>query len=76
MNSSVDAIYEDGVFKPEQPVSLKEKTRVHLVIEDASPASNEIDPTGWETAESFVGFIKDAPAGEPIAREHDKHLYK
>jgi predicted DNA-binding antitoxin AbrB/MazE fold protein len=76
VSSTVDAIYEDGVFKPEQPVSFKEKTRVHLVIEDASPAAYDDDPTGWETAERFVGFIKDAPEGEPIAREHHKHLYK
>jgi predicted DNA-binding antitoxin AbrB/MazE fold protein len=76
MSNAVDAIYEDGVFKPEQPVQLKNKTRVHLVFEDASPAGDDDDPTGWKTAESFVGFIKDAPEGEPIAREHDKHLYK
>ena len=76
MTRTVDAIYEDGVFKPEQPVALEEKTRVHLVIEDASPAEDHDDPTGWKTAESFVGFIKEAPDGEPIAREHDEHVYK
>ena len=76
MSTTVNAVYEDGVFKPEQPVSLKDKTRVHLVIENASPAAVDDDPTGWKTAESFVGFIKDAPAGEPIAGEHNKHPYK
>jgi predicted HTH domain antitoxin len=34
----------------------------------------------WEAemaaAEDAESFIKDAPEGEPIAREHDKHLYK
>jgi hypothetical protein len=24
----------------------------------------------------FVGFIKDAPEGVPIARDHDKYIYK
>jgi hypothetical protein len=46
------------------------------MIKDAPPAADDDDPTGWETAESFGGFIKDAPEGEPIAREHDKHLYR
>ena len=36
----------------------------------------EDDPTGWKAAERFIGFIKDAPEGEPIARDHDKHFYK
>ena len=76
MGTSVDAIYEDGVFKPDQPVSLKDKTRVHLVIEAAAPTVGDDDPTGWKTSDSFVGFIKNAPEGEPIAREHNKHLYK
>ena len=83
MSSTVDAVYEDGVFKPEQPVSLKDETRVHLVIENASPAAVDDDPTGGKTAESVVGFIKDAPAGKPIdrmtlvrhANEHNVPVY-
>jgi predicted DNA-binding antitoxin AbrB/MazE fold protein len=76
MTTAVDAIYEGGVFKPESPVDLKENTKVHLVIEPASPAASEDDPTGWKTAEALMGFFKDAPEGEPIARDHDTHLYK
>jgi len=76
MSTVVDAIYEDGVFKPERPVDLKDKTKVHLVIEPASAAASEDDPTGWKTAEALMGFFKDAPEGEPIARDHDTHLYK
>jgi predicted DNA-binding antitoxin AbrB/MazE fold protein len=34
MPTAVDAIYEDGVFKPERPVGLKDKTKVRLVIEE------------------------------------------
>lgn len=76
MSTVVDAIYEDGVFKPESPVDLKDKTKVHLVIEPAPAAASEDDPTGWKTAEALMGFFKDAPEGEPIARDHDTHLYK
>ncbi len=71
----VDAVYENGVLKPSRPLELEEKAKVHVIIETEGAAASD-DPTGWNTAESFVGFIKDAPEGEPIAREHDKHLYK
>ena len=76
MSTVVDAIYEDGVFKPEHPVDLKEKTKVHLVIEAAAatPAGDD-DPTGWKTADELIGFIKDGPKG-PIGREHDEQIYR
>jgi predicted DNA-binding antitoxin AbrB/MazE fold protein len=34
MPTAVDAIYENGVFKPEKPVDLKDKTKVRLLIEE------------------------------------------
>jgi predicted HTH domain antitoxin len=36
----------------------------------------EAEKADDDEVDGFVGFIKDAPEGEPIAREHDKHLYK
>ena len=76
MSTVVDAVYEDGVFKPVHPVDLKDKTKVHLVIETTSAPAEDDDPTGWKTAMELMGCIKDAPEGEPIARDHDKYLYK
>lgn len=66
---TVKAIYEDGVFKPIEKVDLKDKTEVELEIKLARGA-REMDPR------DFVGFIKDAPEGVPIARDHDKYIYK
>ena len=76
MTTSVNAVYENGVFKPDDPVPLKEKTRVHLVIESASSEvrANEDDPTGWKAVDELIGFIKGGPK-EAIGREHDKYLY-
>lgn len=76
MSTVVGAIFEDGVFKPEHPVGLKDKTRVHLVIEPATPPGPDDDPTGWKTAMELMGCIADAPEGESIARDHDQSLYK
>lgn len=33
MSKSIDAIYEEGVFKPQSPVELDERQRVRLIIE-------------------------------------------
>jgi len=66
---TVKAIYEDGVFKPKEKVELEDKTEVELEIKPTpSQYEDEDDPR------SFVGFIKDAPEGVPIARDHDKYL--
>jgi len=68
---TVKAIYEDGVFKPKERVELEDKTEVEL---DFRPASTEFEDEN--DPRSFVGFIKDAPEGVPIARDHDKYIYK
>ena len=60
MTIAVDAIYEDGVLKPEQPLDLKEKTKVRLVIETtAKPTAEDDDPIVRESL--ALGF-------EPLAQ--------
>ena len=73
MTTIVDAIYEDGVFKPEHPVDLKEKTKVRLVIESAQPPPADDDPTGWKAAREIIGCIGDGP--EDGAENHDHYIY-
>jgi predicted DNA-binding antitoxin AbrB/MazE fold protein len=74
----VDAVYEDGVLKPERPLALKDKARVHVTIEakaeEAHPAKDD-DPTGWKAADELIGFIKDGPQGA-IGEKHDEYLYR
>jgi predicted DNA-binding antitoxin AbrB/MazE fold protein len=66
---TIKAVYEDGVFKPVEKVELEDKTEVELEIKPARGA-RKMDPR------SFVGFIKNSPKGVPIARDHDKYIYK
>jgi predicted DNA-binding antitoxin AbrB/MazE fold protein len=66
---TVKAIYGDGVFKSNEKVDLKDKTEVELEFKSPRGA-REMDPG------DFVGFIKNAPEGIPIARDHDKYIYK
>jgi predicted DNA-binding antitoxin AbrB/MazE fold protein len=74
MSTAVKAVYEDWVFKPKVPVHLQEKTEVEVLI--PSDAGRDDDPTGWKTAMDLMRFFKEAPEGESIARDHDKHLCK
>jgi predicted DNA-binding antitoxin AbrB/MazE fold protein len=66
---TVKAIFEDGVFKPKEPVALDERTEVELEVRTSeSPSRAEADPR------SFVGLIKGGISGLPVAAHHDKFL--
>jgi hypothetical protein len=71
MTTAVKAIYENGVFKPKEPLQLQERTEVEVLIPTQSPVDD--DPTGWAAARALIGFIEDAPAD--IAEHHDHYLY-
>jgi len=75
---TVPAVYEgDGVLKLERPVDLKENAKVNVTIEAAPEALTEgQDPTGWKTADRFVGMWKGGTPGEALGAEHDTHLHK
>jgi len=65
MTIDVDAVYEDGVLKPERPLALKEKAKVHVTIEArpaaATGAVDTDDPTGWKAIDALRGIVKGAP---------------
>jgi len=71
MTTAVKAIYEDGVFKPTEPVNLQERTEVEVLV--PTQAASDDDPTGWAAAQALIGFIDDAPAD--MAEHHDQYLY-
>ena len=72
MTTAVKAIYENGVFKPKEPLQLEERTEVEVLIPSVARSDDE-DPTGWKTAEALIGFIRDAPPD--MAEHHDEYLY-
>jgi len=72
MSTAVKAIYENGVFKPKEPVQLEERTEVEVLIPSAAAPPDD-DPTGWKTAEELIGFIRNAPSD--MAENHDRYLY-
>ena len=72
MKIAVKAVYENGVFKPNEPVQLQECTEVEVLIPTQSPSDD--DPTGWAAARALIGFIEDAPAD--VAEHHDHYLHR
>lgn len=67
------AIYQDGVFRPVEPVSLRDNTEVEVVLPAEPSAADGDDPTGWKAIRSLIGSVTDAPPD--AALEHDKYLY-
>ena len=82
MMIDVDAVYEGGVLKPERPLALKDKAKVHVTIEAAAEeslsAKDDSDPTGWKAAGEFIGMWKDAPArsSTSLSEDHDQAIYR
>lgn len=76
MTIDVDAVYADGVLKPEQPLALDEKTKVRVTIDVKSaptaPAEDG-DPNGWKAIDRLLGSGK--AVAPDVAAEHDDHLY-
>lgn len=68
---TIKATYEDGVFKPREPVYLDEHTEAEVSIPAEAPL-DATDPNGWKAAEALIGFILDAPPD--MAEHHDAYL--
>lgn len=75
MSTTVKAVYEDGVFKPKEPVSLEEHVEVDVVLPPRimKPRFDEDDPTGWKAIDKLIGSVKGAPPD--VAENHDEYLY-
>ncbi len=72
MTTAIKAVYEDGVFKPIEPVMLKEHTEVEVRVAAPSTADDD-DPTGWKAIDALIG-IGRAVASD-VSERHDDCLY-
>lgn len=66
MTIYLDAIFQDGVLLPKQPVALPNGTEVRIVIETSAIGS---DPLA-----GVIG-IGDGPECGDVAERHDEYLY-
>jgi predicted DNA-binding antitoxin AbrB/MazE fold protein len=70
--SIVKAVYEDGVFKPKEPVHLKEKAEVEVIL-PTEPELDADDPTGWKAIDSVIGSVNSGISD--VSEKHDEYLY-
>ena len=80
MLQHLKAIYEDGVFRPLEPVQLEEHQEVNLVLEMAGHATSNVagEKPIWEVAADLVREIPmNAVEALPTdgATQHDHYLY-
>ena len=66
MNLTVEAVYENGVLKPRQPLALPEGAEVRLTL---SPLEQDYDPL-----EEVIGICDDGPPIS-LAERHDELVY-
>ena len=74
MTITVEAVYEDGVLKPETPLNLEDKSKVTVTIEAPEPTKrDDDDPTGWKAIDRLIGSAKSGL--KDVSEKHDDYLY-
>jgi predicted DNA-binding antitoxin AbrB/MazE fold protein len=69
MSKVIDAIFENGVFKPLEKVNIKEHEKVKVIL------SNEIESQEKEsTLDGIIDIAKDC-SDTDLSIHHDKYLY-
>jgi len=73
MTLTVEAIYENGVLKPAQPLPLKEREKVRLRVETAlTRAERTAGMMGWQgSAEEAEYFAKSPELDFPIPEDEE-----
>jgi predicted DNA-binding antitoxin AbrB/MazE fold protein len=71
MSQQIDAIYDHGVLKPLEPLSLPDQTRVKLTVEAQRPTAPEQVQPKSGTGESDV-LAKQKAALEELRRAVDQ----
>ncbi len=79
MSHDVDAIYDQGMFRPLQPLTLPDGARVRLHVEehdnraaDSNSGDGEL-PTLLERLKEFVGTVHNLPPDASANLDH--YLY-
>lgn len=66
MTQEIEAIYEDGVFRPLQAVSLAESQTVKIIVSTTSPADSGRDWDLLERAKAEVSGTPNIPSIEKM----------
>ena len=73
----IHAIYENGVFRPQEPVALPESCHVELVLREKSEPTSTVPNVAPLASLAAIAAAHpenpDIPAD--LAQEHDHYLY-
>ena len=70
MPKVIEAIYENGVFKPLEKVDIEEHKRIKIIL----PSKIEYAPSEECTLEGIIDIAKDC-FNTDLSTHHDKYLY-
>ena len=73
MTTTVEAIYEQGVLRLIQPLSLEEGTRVEIIVIMQEPTAEGRTPA--DILAAIAALPIEAGGEEFSGRDHDKILY-
>lgn len=73
MTTTVEAIYEQGVLKLKEPISLAEGAEVEVIVISREPVEGELRPS--EVLAAIASLPLESPDSEFSARDHDTILY-
>jgi predicted DNA-binding antitoxin AbrB/MazE fold protein len=68
MIQEVEAVYEHGILRPLEPLTLAESQRVKLTISEAKAGRDRRDPEFLEWAQAEVAAMPQIPSLEEVQR--------
>jgi len=88
MTITIDAIYEDGVLRPAEPLPLAEHEKVRVTVEAQLPIAADVEgrlgvneSAALSLGEQIAAMARALPPGaldglpDDLASEHDHYLY-
>ncbi len=79
--TTITVVYEEGVFKPQEPVPASVKPHQILrlplpgVGESTAVSEASDEATGWNNLMELIGCLDDKDGATDVSRNHDKYLY-
>lgn len=68
MSTALKVVWEDGAFKPKEPVQFEEHAELEVLVLH-QPRRDADDPNGWKAVDRLIGIVKNAPAD--LSENHD-----
>jgi len=79
MTTNLKAIYEQGVLRLKEPLSLPDGTQVNITVtsheEDNGLPSQIMDDGSWDALTQLLGDCAIDTGVQDLASQHDHYLY-